>query len=1345
MERFEIEDGILKSYHGREEAVAVPEGIHTIGEGAFKACVSLKRVALPDSLRRIMPEAFKGCRKLEEIKIPKGVSCVGDYAFHRCHALREIILPDTVEELGDCVFLYCDSLREARLPGVRRLGKQVFINDVLLEKLEISPDLEQSDLCDVFTGCGNIREITCAGGECCRIANAVEVVAGEKQVPSLVYAIAVDILRMMELKGRCLVRFLTNLKHVEIPEGIERLGKSCFFDRRGILSVTFPASLREIESRAFRNCINLEQVVFQNEEVQIQKDAFKNCSSLKSVQIGEGPAYVFAGIQKLSDERIPKLVRRIQKQVLGNFRISGTLLFQYLGSESRVVVPEGIERIAEEAFAGNEAVDRVILPKSVREIGAYAFRDCLLLQTIVLPEGLLRIGPGAFQNCVKLIRVCLPKQVTSVEPETFKHCKVLREVTFAGALERIGEQAFYKCPALRELTLPDSLTAIGAMAFYRCGGLKEIDIPAKTTQVGDLAFAESGVRKAAIGADGYGFGQEVFGGCRYLRTLVLEEGARHVADRLAYDCPALDRVFLPETLCSAGRNAWEGTPFLSAWLTKLREGEETGAVFWDGRELEGKVKLSSRYRIVAGGAFYGNEKVEEICLPEEIRWVGRAAFKGCRNLRRVCWPAGLSRVEPEVFGGCIRLETVSGGDENRWQKVGERAFYRCESLRRMELSAVKEMGKEAFAGCISLEKSPVSDELWMGERALEDTGFWKLLPADEGPLIVGRVAVDGGKCEGVVRLPEGLTGIGPYAFAGNRRLEKVIFPKSLTRIGEGAFFGCSGLLKIELPEGLCRIEDRAFEKCCALQKVRTGAEKIGRGAFAFCTALLEAECTEVKHLAPHLFEGCSALERCVCGQAGTAGEQSFCGCRQLKSFDCGKLRRIGRSAYEGCDRLDRVELKEGVCVEAHAFADCGGLREICLSGERIQLREYAFSGCTALESVWIQGKKWAFTEYKDLLSEQFPELVRQLFYSAFSCFLVEEERILRSYRGAGRKVKIPSGIRRIGAEVFRDVLMLREVEIPDSVEEIGARAFHGTAWMEEQRKQNPLVAVNGMLLDGSGCQGEVIIPEDIRLICGWAFAGGLGIEKIRFLSDRVRVAEYAFRNCIFLKEMELADGTKVTFTGIEDRKRELPPLARQAATDRLNCFKTEADGTLAECTGNISRLLLADGITAVGEGAFLDSNLLTEVIFPPSVRRIRQRAFAGCKWLRKVSGAFSVDRIESMAFSGCGRLETVELSDALRELGARAFEHCTSLQRIALPEGIEEIPERAFYRCHSLKEVRIPSTVKKIGKEAFGFCKGLLKVEVPEGAAVEERAFMGCEGAVRMLESRTVETRTPDI
>ena len=92
---FHITDGVLHAYTGRDEFVIVPEHVHTIGEGAFKACVSLKKAVLPSRLKHILSGAFKGCRKLETLHIPQGVLTVGDYAFHRCHSLESVTLPSS--------------------------------------------------------------------------------------------------------------------------------------------------------------------------------------------------------------------------------------------------------------------------------------------------------------------------------------------------------------------------------------------------------------------------------------------------------------------------------------------------------------------------------------------------------------------------------------------------------------------------------------------------------------------------------------------------------------------------------------------------------------------------------------------------------------------------------------------------------------------------------------------------------------------------------------------------------------------------------------------------------------------------------------------------------------------------------------------------------------------------------------------------------------------------------------------------------------------------------------------------------------------------------------------------
>lgn len=398
MEGLVIQHGILKSCFSKEPAVVVPDGVHTIGENAFKGCTSLETVMLPETVTVISDNAFKGCRRLMEINLPSSLTTVGSYAFHRCHMLRSVALSDGVKELGNCAFLYCDSLEEVLMPGVIRLGKQVFLNDVKLKKLQVSEDLSLSCICDVFTGCGRLEEVILSD-TIYSLKNAVSLISLRAGVPPLIRAIAVDIYRMMEIEDQIVIKFLTNIRNVELPEGITGIGKSCFFDRKGIVSVKLPSTLRFIDSRAFRNCINLERVEFGFDEVSISPDAFKNCTTLKYIRLAAGKEYVLEGL-KAPGVEVPPVVQAIHSQVLGNFSISGTTLLKYRGGEARVVVPDGIQVIGEKAFAGNEAVDRVVLPASVVAIRESAFEDCLVLQTIDFPGGLSVLGKSAFEHCV---------------------------------------------------------------------------------------------------------------------------------------------------------------------------------------------------------------------------------------------------------------------------------------------------------------------------------------------------------------------------------------------------------------------------------------------------------------------------------------------------------------------------------------------------------------------------------------------------------------------------------------------------------------------------------------------------------------------------------------------------------------------------------------------------------------------------------------------------------------------------------------------------------------------------------------------------------------------------------
>lgn len=75
------------------------------------------------------------------------------------------------------------------------------------------------------------------------------------------------------------------------------------------------------------------------------------------------------------------------------------------------------------------------------------------------------------------------------------------------------------------------------------------------------------------------------------------------------------------------------------------------------------------------------------------------------------------------------------------------------------------------------------------------------------------------------------------------------------------------------------------------------------------------------------------------------------------------------------------------------------------------------------------------------------------------------------------KAVISEGVTSDGNSACYHCDRLTEVTIPESVTSIGSLAFSGTPWLAAKKTENPLVAVKGMLIDGTACSGGRRNPE----------------------------------------------------------------------------------------------------------------------------------------------------------------------------------------------------------------------------------------------------------------------------
>lgn len=85
-------------------------------------------------------------------------------------------------------------------------------------------------------------------------------------------------------------------------------------------------------------------------------------------------------------------------------------------------------------------------------------------------------------------------------------------------------------------------------------------------------------------------------------------------------------------------------------------------------------------------------------------------------------------------------------------------------------------------------------------------------------------------------------------------------------------------------------------------------------------------------------------------------------------------------------------------------------------------------------------------------------------------------------------------------------------------------------------------------------------------------------------------------------------------------------------------------------------VIIPEGVTEVGDCAFINCAQLESAVLPQTVNEIGERAFADCVSLKKIEIKNSMYSIGDRAFSGCKRLSTVIFNGNVYLLGENVFE-----------------------------------------------------------------------------------------
>lgn len=422
-------------------------------------------------------------------------------------------------------------------------------------------------------------------------------------------------------------------KNVVIPSSVGKKQVSvicgeAFFGRNDLERIVIPEGVLDIGTRAFSGCNNLSSLVLPTSITTIGNNVFDGCTTLAD-----------------SD----------------GFIISQGVLYSYIGTDTDIIVPTNVKEIYNRAFSAMRrsnglGITRVVLPQGLEKIGPYAFAGCTDLTEINLPSTINRIGEQAFSGCVGLVELTIPYGVNELEPEVFKGCKNLKSVSIPQSITKIRLGAFKGCKSLINIFLPENITEMGDYAFQKCTGLKEISIPnsVQLKQCDSLFENCSNLKSVTLPKTCEEIGRDWFALCSSLREIIIPDGVKRIGLGAFYGCGNLNSVILPESIEHIAANAFRNCSNLC------------------------EITLPNNISSIGINAFSFCFSLKEITLPSNCVTIATAAFSSCYSLEKVTVSPNFHTISDNAFSGCTELKTII--IPNVCKHIGENAFDRCQYL-----------------------------------------------------------------------------------------------------------------------------------------------------------------------------------------------------------------------------------------------------------------------------------------------------------------------------------------------------------------------------------------------------------------------------------------------------------------------------------------------------------------------------------------------------------------------------------------------------------------------------------------------------------------------------------------
>lgn len=646
------------------DEIILPEGIRTIGEGAFFGCRGLSTITIPATVTAIGQKAFSGCSGLTKVEGYR-LTTVSNEAFADCQNLMSIGLA-TVTEMGKWAFARCKSLNMESLPiNLKKIGDQA-LTGTGIRNITIRKDVYLGE--EVFKNCANLESVTFEEGFTQKLPKLT--FWGCTSLKTFTLASGMEQIGEGAFKGCIGLTTLTEdmLGHVSM------IGTEAFMGCSQLTSITLPGTLSTLSGKAFAGCTSLIQIIAKSNDVPVGAfDAFSN----ETYQNDATWVYVN------NDEAAAKYqVAEPWKNFKNPISVAKTydLTYQVNGETYKIDAAEQVFHI----MVGTPLVlleeptdaDRADRPFSGWTSG-WDEEGNLVPAPTVMPNKDTTIQ-GRFKYEVKFY---------DGEPKDDDSNRLLTGDEYPdGFWYWFGEN--YTLPA-DELRKDNYIYSLFLLSEDEEIEIKDDDVASHHFTMGKEDVAVKVVYKDAVA--------EVTQNGIIYKILIFENRAEVVGKTEPF--PTTD-VVIPATI-NYNKKDYPVTviqPSVFAYntiITSVNLGNVTTIgdhTFYKCLNL-GEIKNGlAKVESIGDGAF-GNTKLTSVTIPATVTQMGNSVFYACNNLEEV--DVNTEVISENVFAKCGDLQTVVLGANVK--TIGNNAFDGCSKLTSITLPAsLTNIGERAF-------------------------------------------------------------------------------------------------------------------------------------------------------------------------------------------------------------------------------------------------------------------------------------------------------------------------------------------------------------------------------------------------------------------------------------------------------------------------------------------------------------------------------------------------------------------------------------------------------------------------------------------------------------------------